>query len=362
LPSDAPLIGGTASAVPGAPVTPGSVAAARGRGPAVDGMSISKGLTPPQFTPPDFSSVEELLQTLSPGTAPTEPGTREYIHAALGGAAAGLAAGRNLEQGIMLGVAGAFQGRAAEEDEYLARLERFEERAADVALKKTEIESNLALARSNFEMQQQAALQNYQQTKATIQIQEKTLEANQALEWAKLEQPYIGIAENRLIIADRLGRTPPRSFVINELSDAITQAKQLAEMQEALGGGGSIVTIGNEYIKSQIKDQQVTGFLTVGIARAMRDWDTPEVVELRQRAAESILSENPNLQVLRPDVLDKKVFGIVAMQLGLGAAGQAASGRDVPPLETPVEPNESLSQFQRGLLGSPGRMMYDTFK
>lgn len=351
-----PTPGPTATGAGGVP-TPGSVAATGGRGgynPARAAMKTAEGLTPPNFQAPDFSKTEALIDALTAGTAPETPTGRDYAYAAITGAAQGLASGRNLEHGIMLGVAGALAGKAAEEDEYLARRERYEAREADINLKKAEIGANLEQTRRNFELQQQSAIQNYQQVKAQLELQAIQIQANQAIEWAKLTQPYLGIANNRLIMVPKNpdgSYGEPKSWTINEFDDAMSQAIRASKLAGTLGGGANTVTVGTQNLKANIKDPFIANLLSAGIIKARQDWHTEEVQTIAGQVREQILQENPGLQMVNADELENLVFERTAVRLGMGMGAAAASGRDVPPLNyTPAEPGFG-SGFMRGLGG-----------
>ena len=308
----------------------------QGYGPtARPGGSISDQLTRPDFADPDFSESERLMRSLNPGTAPNEPTQRDIFRAGVMNAALGAASAENLPQALALAGAGMLQGRAAESNAYLDRLERFEAREQDTKLKKIEIGSNLEIARRNFDLKQEEAINQFEQTKAQIQIQELTLRTNESLRRAELMEPYIGIAGNRFMIADkRIGANgqvelvlPPKTFVINEVEDQVSQILAQAQLAQSMGNTTPTVVLSSGGIKTTFKDQQISGALAAGQLWLEQNMNTPEGRAALSAAQEEIRRRNPMLENMKPDEFERAAKSSVIVSKGIGMLGQAASGR-----------------------------------
>jgi len=306
--------------------------------------SFADALTRPEFAPPDFSKTEALAESLSAGTAPEMPTTRENVRAAVMYAALGAASGRDLPQALALAGAGALQGRAQVNNEYLDRLERYEARQEDVKLKRLEIASNVEMAERNFEMQQQSALNSFEIAKAQIQMEEAKLQSNEAMRHAELTQPYVGVAGNRLMIVNKDSQggliLPPQSFVINELEDQVAGIVAQANLMKAMGATGSTVTLGQGALKATINDPVLANAISAGLLWLEQNRYTSEGEVVIQQAQEEIKRRNPNLEMMKPDAFEAAVNAYIGVNQGIGMFGRAAAGRGAYqfPLGKPLTP------------------------
>lgn len=312
------------------------------------GIGAAPELGPAPMIPVNqYEYVRGALGEMDPGQAPTPPTEWDRIKSGLASGLLYASGAPDWASAFTAGAGGGLAGQIAADEAYTSRMDQYSERVADLAVKRAEVETNLAQLDSAREMAQaqidskhqltQAELQsNYDLTRAQLANTYAIHEANIAMERLKLQQPYVAVANNRLMVweRDQNGRPngQPIMYTVNEVSDGVEKTLADAALAKALRGSASEDPTATVLQVGELK-KTFRGPVGEALGAAMlvykQNMNSTEMTQARQQITEQLFETNQFLD-LSPDDLEARVESTLITQMALGLLNAAAEGQELP--------------------------------